>query len=288
MDISVVVVTLGETPVLKRCVGAVAGGSLPPRELVVVDQGAGNLRPELERWLSGSGIELRHIQVPRMGVSCARNTGAAAAKAENLAFTDDDCVPDREWLASLAAAIQSDSARAASGRVLPLEDPRPGLVAVSSRTDMRKQTFRASDDCAPWDVGTGGNLLIHRDAFDELSGFDEEFGPGARFRAAEDIDLLERLLRSGATLAYDPSAVVYHEMKTAGAVLKRSFPYGFGMGALISRTEGRRRWLLTRRYMWMHVWLAAAALAKGSPRRAMESILATAGFGVGFVAARLA
>ena len=79
---------------------------------------------------------------------------------------------------------------------------------------MRPRVFRPDGGEAPWEVGTGGNLLLRRAIFDRVGGFDEEFGPGARFRAAEDVELLERLLHAGATLAYTPRAVVHHEMKT--------------------------------------------------------------------------
>src|SRR4051812_23973859 len=91
MEISVIVVTLGRTPLLERCVRAVASGTLRPRELVVVDQGPPGLGPRLEEWLAGSAVALEHLDVPPMGVSPARNIGAVAAAAGHLAFTDDDC-----------------------------------------------------------------------------------------------------------------------------------------------------------------------------------------------------
>ncbi|MDX6661203.1 MAG: hypothetical protein QOJ55_2025, partial [Solirubrobacteraceae bacterium] len=92
MEISVVVVTLGRTPLLQRCVRAIASGTLRPRELVLVDQGPPGLQPRLHEWLAGSAVALEHIDVPPMGVSRARNIGAAAAAADHVAFTDDDSV----------------------------------------------------------------------------------------------------------------------------------------------------------------------------------------------------
>jgi GT2 family glycosyltransferase len=88
---------------------------------------------------------------------------------------------------------------------------------------------------APWDVGTGGNFLLRRDVFEQLRGFDERLGPGAPGRAAEDIDLLYRVLRSGWTIAYTPAAVVYHQMKTQRARLRGRFPYAYGMGVFLAK-----------------------------------------------------
>jgi GT2 family glycosyltransferase len=286
MEISVIVVTLGRTPLLQRCVRAIASGALRPRELVVVDQGPPGLAPRLEEWLAGSAVALEHVDVPPMGVSRARNIGAAAAAADHLAFTDDDCVPDAEWLAALAQAVEATPADGASGRVLPLEDDRPGRIAVSSRTDTRARAFRGRDHAAPWDVGTGGNLLVRRTVFERAGGFDEEFGPGARFRAAEDVELLERLLRAGATLAYTPRAVVHHERKTRSDRLKRRLPYGFGMGALVARAARDRRSPLARRYLVMQARLASSGVRSGSPRRGLEPVLSSLGFAAGFAAAR--
>ena len=286
MEISVVVVTLGRTPLLQRCVRAIASGTLRPRELVVVDQGPPGLDPRLEEWLAGSAVALEHVDVPPMGVSRARNIGAVAAAADHLAFTDDDSVPDPEWLAALAQAVEATPADGASGRVLPLEDDRPGRIAVSSRTDMNARSFRGRGEAAPWEVGTGGNLLVRRTVFERVGGFDEEFGPGARFRAAEDVELLERLLRAGATLAYTPRAVVHHETKTRSDRFKRRLPYGFGLGALVARAARDRRSLLARRYLVMQARLTSAGLRSGSPRRTLEPVLSSLGFVAGFGAAR--
>jgi GT2 family glycosyltransferase len=284
--VSVVVVTLGENALLERCVRAVCSGALRPRDLIVVDQGPPDLERSLREWLGGSGVELRHLKVPRMGVSRARNLGAEVAAGDHIAFTDDDCVPDPGWLAALAAAVEEAGADGATGRVLPLEGGPSGRVAVSSRTDLRGRTFRRGGDHAAWDVGTGGNLLVRRTVFERAGGFDEEFGPGARFRAAEDVELLERLLHADATLVYTPRAVVHHERKRRSDRFKRRLPYGFGLGAFVARAARDRRSLLARRYLVMQARLASSGVRSGSPRRSLEPVLSSLGFAAGFAAAR--
>jgi GT2 family glycosyltransferase len=279
--ISVVVVTVGQGPLLERCVRSIGAGELLPEEVVVVDQGPPGLKGLLEEWLSGSGVRARHVEAGRVGVSCARNLGVEAASAEHVAFTDDDCVPHLQWLAALAAAIDRSAAQAATGRVLPLDEGRPGLVAVSSRTDTRERTFRRADDAVPWDAGTGGNLLVGRDRFRELGGFDPEYGPGARFRTAEDVELLERLLHSGAAIAYAPAAIVYHQMKPRAGRFRRRFPYGYGMGAMVARADRDRRAFLARRYLAMQAKGVASGMRRASPRRILESIVMCIGFAGG-------
>jgi O-antigen biosynthesis protein len=286
MDISVVVVTLGRTALIEHCVRAIGTGTLRPRQLVVVDQGEPGLEARLHEWLDGSRVQLEHVALPPTGVSRARNAGARSAAGDHLAFIDDDCVPEPDWLAALVEAIEATPADVASGRVLPLEDGRPGRIAVSQRADTRAHVFRGMRDSVPWDVGTGGNLLVSRRAFERAGWFDEEFGPGARFRAAEDVELLERLLCAGATVSYTPRAVVRHERKTRADYLRRRVPYGFGMGALAARADLGRRALLVRRYLTMQGRAAVAGLRAASLRRAIQPLLSIAGFVAGFVAAR--
>jgi len=105
-DVSVVVATTGTTPVLDLCAAALARNTLRPRELVLVDGSPDGAGARLEAALSGSGVELNHLVVPRCGVSRARNRGIAAARCDLLAFTDDDCVPADEWLAALVTALE--------------------------------------------------------------------------------------------------------------------------------------------------------------------------------------
>ena len=146
--------------------------------------------------------------------------------------------------------------------------------------------FDSAGHSPPWEVGTGGNLLLSQARFVEVGGFDLRFGPGARYRAAEDVELLDRLLRAGAKIVYEPAAVVFHEMKTPAERLARRYPYGYGLGAMVAGTGGRRSHALAGAYA-----RSARALARrsaGVPRQLAEPLLAVAGFTAGALSAVLA
>jgi GT2 family glycosyltransferase len=288
VTISVVVATLGRSAVFERCLQAIASGTYGAAEIVVVDQSPEGIGGVAASALAASAARARHVRTAPVGVSAARNLGTREAAGDLLAFTDDDCVPDGRWLEELVLALERAGAGAATGRVLPLDDGLDGRVAVSSRTDTRERVVGGHDGVAPWSLGTGGNLLVRTDVFRLIGGFDEEFGPGARYRAAEDIEFLERLLEAGSSVAYAPSAVVYHEMKTPRERLRRRYPYGFGMGALVAKAERPRRRRLATDYLLMQVRATAAATRARSARRLAEPPLSAAGFTAGFVAARTA
>ena len=285
MRLSVIIVTTGASPVLDRCLAAVAAGARTPDEVILVDQTRG-LAEDAARWLGPLSGALRYVAADPMGVSRARNLGAATATGDFLAFTDDDCVPAEHWLAGFADAIDRLGAQAASSRVLALEDPTPGLVGVSLRTASTELVYDGNRAVTPWDIGTGASLLVSAERFALISGFDEAFGPGARFPAAEDIDLLERLMEAGVRVVYAPGAVVYHQMKARRAWLGRQVPYGIGMGAMVARAERSRRGFLTRSYMRMLGTTALGGLRRARWKELLESLLMGVGFLRGYVAMR--
>nr|MBA2676979.1 glycosyltransferase [Ktedonobacteraceae bacterium] len=250
----VVICTKDRPVALRRCLLALLENQWLPSEVVVVDQGQFTTDPPVQAAFAEREIVLRHEAMQTSGVSRGRNLGITLSTADFIAFTDDDCVPDTGWLGALFKACTT-GVDGASGRILPLPASDPDLVAVSSRTSPIARLYQGVSPHAPWDVGSGGNLLLRRAALKHVGGFDERLGPGAPGRAAEDIDLLYRLLIAGFTIAYEPGAVVYHEMKTRQARLRSRFPYGYGMGAFlathISKDDGYAR-MLFRRYLRFH------------------------------------
>lgn len=280
--VSVVIATRDRPRALERCLRALAANSVPPAEIVVVDNGRAGL-PASSRSAVEQRTALVHLDNPG-GVSRARNRGVERARHDLIAFTDDDCVPDRRWLELLLRAYAVNGGAGASGRVLPLASGDPSHVAVSSRTSKAQARYAGlSDAHSPWKAGTGGNLLLRRSVLAAVGGFDERFGPGARYRAAEDVELVYRVLRAGFAIAYEPESVVYHEMRSWRRRLATRYPYGFGMGAFIAgraRAEGDTL-PLAARYFRMQLSLASAGVRTASLARMLEPFLTGAGFFAG-------
>jgi len=239
MAVTVVVATYRRPEALARCLDALGRGSHQPDAVLVQDQSPDSLtRLAVARY---PNVIYRHSCPPNASVG--RQAGLLAAPTPLVAFTDDDCIPAPAWLDSLLVAYAEGSADAApiaavSGRILPYGG-RSG-IAVSSRTGTVRRTFRAYDGAldraawAPWDAGSGGNLLVDRSLAITVGGWDPSLGPGTRARAGEDIDLLYRLARVG-TLIYTPTALVYHAPVTRRSRLARRYPYGRGMGAVLAK-----------------------------------------------------
>ena len=141
-----------------------------------------------------------------------RSTGMYGGSCINIA-----CVPTKDLVHSAAQRRPDDELQAwftaaVAGRVLPLGDPSEGTYVVSPRAADQPTEYRAG--AVPWAVGTGGNFAASRAWLDRVGRFDERLGAGSPGKAAEDADLIYRILRTGGIVRYEPLAVVYNERQT--------------------------------------------------------------------------
>src|SRR5712691_11266994 len=175
---------------------------------------------------------VRSVDVFPLSLSYARNRGLADAHAPLVAFGDDDEVVDDGWVgAAVAAFDRTPDATGAFGPVSRLDEiGRPGRADAGEG----ERVFRGRK-IAPWFVGTGGNMAFRTADLARAGGFDLRFGAGAAAHAAEEWDLIVRLLRDARTLVWSPELRVYHPTKSEVEELASRFPYGFGCGQLARR-----------------------------------------------------
>ena len=256
--IAVVVCTYNRADKLEQCLGSLRNQSLDPSryEIVVVDDCSSDRTPGVaERYATRVVRNSKNL-----GLAASRNVGVEATAAAVLAFTDDDCVPDRDWLSEFLAAFDDPEALGVGGRVVPLRTD--GLLlryydlnnplahnaqeAAASGSLLQRflAYFRSSArlNSVPQDgqrlvTVTGANMSLRRTTLESVGGFDE------RFRlAADDTDLCLRLneLRPGARLLYAPRAVVAHDYNPdIRDALRRCRTYG--QAAAFAYLLGRRR-----------------------------------------------
>jgi GT2 family glycosyltransferase len=189
--VSVVIPTRHRLESLAACLERLAPGAqtldAAQYEVVVADDGdSGDTRALLERsfpwanWAAG----------PRRGPASNRNAGVRASRGEWIAFTDDDTLPDRDWLERLLAA--SDGVQAVEGRT---------VCRIGVRSPREHAPVNESGGC--WWTS---NLAIRRDAFDSIGGFDERF----IVPHMEDADLRERAFAANVPWRFAPQAIVDH------------------------------------------------------------------------------
>jgi GT2 family glycosyltransferase len=255
IPLSVVVCTRDRDESLAGCLRVLRQLHYGPFEVVVVDNAPASpaARHCFERMV-GDDDRFRYVEEPSAGLSKARNRGMREARHAHVAFTDDDAQPDQDWLDHLAAGFSKDAGvGCVTGLVPPAElddaaqqyfDRRfswsarlePRLYSLADRRDL--------SSLYPYSAGlfgTGANFAVDRDLLLGLGGFDESLGAGSPAGGGEELDVFVRILRAGRSIAYEPSAVVWHHHRSDRRALRRQlFRYGAGLTAFLSKyvTDG--------------------------------------------------
>ena len=176
--------------------------------------------------------EVRYLRQEHRGLSVARNHGAQEATGELLAYTDDDCHPDRDWLFWIARAFENPRTGAAGGPNLP---PSPSSLQEAIVTAAPGAPSHILVEDLRAEHLPGCNLVLRRNALEAIGGFQSQF-----VSAGDDVDLCWRLLDGGWELAFAPCAFVWHRRRPSLAgYLKQQSGYGRAEALLFDAHPGR-------------------------------------------------
>ncbi len=180
---------------LGACLEAALRQSLPPEEVLVVDDGSTDASVSVAGRYPVRVIRLKENR----GLGHARNTAFFEARNSLVAALDADCVAGREWLARLAAHFRDSGIVAAGGRLLEKE------VTLADK-------WRAVHMAQSWGEEMvfdppflfGSNTLLRKSAVIDAGLYD----PALRTNF-EDVDISRRLVKRG-RIVYDPGACCEH------------------------------------------------------------------------------
>jgi GT2 family glycosyltransferase len=219
---SVVVCTHRPQSPIARCLASIRGQALPREcfEIIVVDN-APSARPPLAEF-----ADVHWLHEARGGLSLARNSGVAAARGAVIAFIDDDATADRDWLANLLAAFETDQTIACVGGpielALPTERPRWHDAALDgwwSRFDPPPETLTVVTNFSQ--LPYGANLAVRRSVLNELNGFSADWGRGREnLSGGEDLEFCLRVMRAGHRVCTTSRAKVLHHIDAGRMTLE--------------------------------------------------------------------
>jgi GT2 family glycosyltransferase len=162
----------------------------------------------------------RVLEQPNRGLGFLYNRGAAAANSSFVLFLNNDVALEHDCIEELASALTDDPSRfAADARQLDWDGKR----TIHARTTLTRGRLVREflpglhlDPVAPSEgtvatvCANGAAMLVRRDLFNELGGFDETF-----FMEWEDLDLCWRGWLRGWPTVYVPSAALRHRVGAA-------------------------------------------------------------------------
>jgi glycosyltransferase involved in cell wall biosynthesis len=203
MDISIVIPTYQRPALLRRCLDALSRQILTDEtyEVIVVSDGFDAATARMIALFKKTHPDFPlsfYATSTHSGPAAARNFGWRHAHAELIAFTDDDCIPDSRWVASLLMSYRSSNKPYAvfTGRThVPISD-RPTDYERNIAYLERAEFITANCACTK-------NVLTLVDGFDE------------RFKMAwrEDTDLQFKLMENDIPIIVVATAHVIHPVR---------------------------------------------------------------------------
>lgn len=234
--VSVIIPMRDAAGTLERCLAALAAQQRRDFELILVDNGSADGSAAVaERWRRRMAVPMHVLHEAKPGAGAARNRGARQALGHLLAFTDADCEPDADWLATgldLFAEDEEQASALAGPAWGTLEgDAAARLLGLTSLSVGLGEQVRSTAGPTGSQGFAAANLWIKRDAFVNLHGFDESLAI-----SGEDMDLCARLYASGGRLHYSPRLRVRH-IHTPGVanMWRRQVQYGRAHARLLGR-----------------------------------------------------
>ncbi len=288
--ITAIICTHNRADYLERALESLANQSLPPEqfEVLVVDNASTDQTAAVcAKWLKRFA-NFHHVREDRLGLSWARNAGAAASRAPYVAYLDDDARADRDWLKHLLEAFeQSDSPPACiGGRVwLDWEKAAPSWLPERYYSLYTFVDHGAEDrPLAEAEYLVGANIAFRRDVLLATGGFDTNLGrKGSMLLSGEESAIVNTLRQRSLPVHYCGRAVVYHAVPPSRRKRRWLWSRMFWDGAsqpLLDSGVGRpfghylRQGYRDIRRMGRFALDGCLALVTGNRKKRLESALA--------------
>jgi len=258
--VSVIIPTHERPEPLGRCLESLLAMQYPNLEIVVVDNVPDTTRTrDLIATQYGDRSDIRYVvEERRAGSATARNRGLRVIRGELVAFTDDDVIVDRYWLAELLTGFSAgDHIGCVTGLIMPMELETPAQIWFEEYGGFGKGFERRLYDLGPnrpanplfpynpGMFGSGNSMAFRADALHAVGNFDPGLGNGTPTLGGVDVEAFFRIVQGGYQLVYEPGALIHHAHRREYEALRRQvFAYGSGLTALLTKAVARRPSLL--------------------------------------------
>jgi glycosyltransferase involved in cell wall biosynthesis len=221
LQASVVICAYNRAQLLSLCIESINALNFPKEnyEVLIIDNNSTDNTADICKAAitKFSLLTIRYFHEPNQGVAYSRTRGAKEAKGNIIAYIDDDCLADANWLNEIVNFYNShEECMSSGGRIIP-EYRVPvadwfgkyfwGLVG---NYDLSRSVFQMKGVRYP----SGANMHFRKTAFEKYGYFDSDLGrSGKSLMAGEEKAMYLKLIHANEKVFYLPQVIVYHHVE---------------------------------------------------------------------------
>jgi glycosyltransferase involved in cell wall biosynthesis len=206
--ISVVICTYDE-PIefFERCINSLLDQQTI-KELIIMDSSKNSFMKDI---CDKKGGKIQYYYTPPRGVSEAKNEGVLHSNYDIVAFTDSDCIVDKNWAENLYTSF-SDDVAIVGGKIFPKWLAKPNKIFLNSAIAQGFYSFfDRGDQLKEVEIIFGGGYAINKTL---ING--QIFSPNLRKKdnliCGEETTLCQRVRNDKLKVIYNPSVIIWHQI----------------------------------------------------------------------------
>lgn len=268
---TVAICTYNRASLLQLCIDSLSKINFKKEkfEIVIVDNNSTDNTAEICNNISATypDLNFRYIVEKQQGVGHTRTRCAKEAKGEIIAYIDDDCLANVDWLKEIISFYDNHpEAMSTGGKIVPKY-----LVPVADwfgkyfwglvgNYDLGTKVFQMKGARYP----SGANMHFRKTAFDHYGYFDGNLGrSGKSLMAGEEKAMYLKLIQHNEKVYYLPNVIVYHHIE--GNKFDKAYvrKHSYGIGASERVMNQHSLWKLCKKLV-EYIAKLAYAIAYGS------------------------
>lgn len=221
---SIIVCTYNREEYLKKCIASLLEIDYPVFDIIIVNDGSTDGTKFFLDTINNNKITIIHHE-HNQGLSIARNSGIKRTAHDFIAFTDDDCIVDKNWLKELSEGFSNNEIGLVIGQIFYINKNYKGYFPERIVSNLN----------AKWPMGA--NVAYRKSIFVTCGDFNNFFFKYNN----EDSEMAIRVIDKGFLFNRSTNAAVYHQamdwsvkslLKSAKnasvwPILKKKYPHSY-------------------------------------------------------------
>ena len=259
--IDVILCTRNRGGLLKATLESLRASTWADFQVYVIDQ---STTDETQRWVKpvcDADARFHYLPSKTKGLDFARNIGVQAGTGEIIAYVDDDCRVDPDWIKCILTEYANNpQAWSVFGRTIPGQNLNTDsekshldqILPMAMVNHKERRVFE--NNVFDLGFGHGANMSFRRACFARIGMFDNLLGAGSLLRSWPERDFGYRILKTGGRIVYTPHALVHHDHFREWNEVQATYKnYAIGCGAAVGKYLRRKDFaaiLLLLEWIW--------------------------------------